>query len=286
MDVVVAGSKEDLSLAACSVGVVRVDITRSGQLGNPYPEGGTDAVREASVRVFAAWMYAKRTLAYQLMASQGGLRCAVPEINPVWPLGRRKGGAVWAALHALGRRALEGRVVRLECTAECEEAAGRGGGCHGFVIADELRRMFGEASGSVRVRVCVGRLGRAGLAVPLPGYSDVRVDRHTVFGNPFPLSGEGGRSAVCAAHRELLSSLPYGDVGVVARRHGVSRVAVGVLPEWSVGELDGELEVLAGRLRGGESLRLLCWCHPLECHAQALAVELKRRVGGGVVCVV
>ena len=101
MDVVVAGSTEDLSLAARSVGVVRVDITRSGPLGNPYPEGDTDAMREASVRTFAAWMYAKRTVAYQLMASQGGFRCAVAGINPVWPLGRRKGGVVWAALHAL-----------------------------------------------------------------------------------------------------------------------------------------------------------------------------------------
>ena len=31
------------------------------------------------------------------------------------------------------------------------------------------------------------------------------------------------------------------------------------------------LEGLAERLRGGESLRLLCWCAPRRCHAEDLA---------------
>ena len=55
---------------------------------------------------------------------------------------------------------------------------------------------------------------------------------------------------------------------------------------WRVGTLDGELGMLEDRLRAGESLRLLCWCHPRECHARALALELRRRVGGGIVGVV
>lgn len=48
----------------------------------------------------------------------------------------------------------------------------------------------------------------------------------------------------------------------------------------AAGEARAEmLEALAARLRAGESLRLLCWCHPKRCHAVSIADMLRRLTG-------
>ena len=39
-----------------------------------------------------------------------------------------------------------------------------------------------------------------------------------------------------------------------------------------------ELKILEARLRKGESLRLVCWCHPLPCHTEIVRDYLLKRL--------
>lgn len=119
---------------------------------------------------------------------------------------------------------------------------------------------------------------------PPPGVTEVRVDRQTPFGNAFPM-GPGGRDerfrdAVCEACEDLLSAPLAADVDVIARKHGVdvdprfrdrsAQMALAIA-------LDA-LEAHVRGLRAGESLRLMCWCHPKRCHADSIIKVLRRRL--------
>ncbi len=72
---------------------------------------------------------------------------------------------------------------------------------------------------------------------------DVRIDRRTMFGNPFEIGNDGDRTEVIEKFRVLLRETP---------------------------SLLYALQVL-------EPKRLVCWCAPLPCHgdvyAEALAAE-------------
>ena len=142
--------------------------------------------------------------------------------------------------------------------------------------------------------LCVGNLskGKAGSGPTPPGFVDVRVDRQTALGNPFPMGADGHdesfRDAVCDACEELLTDPKGADVAAIAKRHGLrvdSRFAAtrDADPQTS---LEEAMQGLEARLRAGESLRLLCWCHPKRCHGDGIAQALKRRVGGAVVSIV
>ena len=64
----------------------------------------------------------------------------------------------------------------------------------------------------------------------------VRVDRRTIWGNPFVIGRDGTREGVIAEHRRWLRTQP---------------------------ELMARIKELAGR-------DLVCWCAPLPCHADTL----------------
>ena len=122
--------------------------------------------------------------------------------------------------------------------------------------------------------------GRGGEPAP-EGFADVRVDRQTVFGNPFPM-GEGGgdeacREAVCDACDALLADPAGADVDGIAATFGV---CVDARFRGRTAELDRALGGLEARLRAGESLRLMCWCAPSRCHGDGIARCLQRRLGG------
>jgi hypothetical protein len=143
-------------------------------------------------------------------------------------------------------------------------------------------------------RLCVGNLsrGRAGSGPAPQGFTDVRVDRQTALGNPFPMGEDGHdeafRDAVCEACDELLAAPTSADVDSIAARHGLRvdgrfRRRGADDPQAA---LAAALEALEARVRAGESLRLLCWCHPKRCHADGIAATLQRRVGQAGVVVV
>ena len=112
---------------------------------------------------------------------------------------------------------------------------------------------------SVSSRVCVGNMskGKTGSGPTPFGFSDVRVDRQTAFGNPFPM-GEGGRdkslrAAVCEAHNEMLTDPREADVAAIGRRHGL-RVDVRFVTSKGrdvQAQLADALAELEARLRAG-----------------------------------
>ena len=158
-------------------------------------------------------------------------------------------------------------------------------------------QVVGEAAvgtATVTPRLCVGNLskGKASSGRTPAGFNDIRVDRQTALGNPFPMGADGHdetfRDAVCEACEELLTAPTSANVDTIASRHGLRvdgrfRKKGQADPQAALGAALDELEA---RVRSGESLRLLCWCHPKRCHGDAIAAILQRRIGTDGVTVV
>jgi hypothetical protein len=94
------------------------------------------------------------------------------------------------------------------------------------------------------MRNTIGKATR-GLGSLLPGHSCV--GRPSVQGNPFVVGRDGNREEVIAKYRRWLwARLQEPDSGQ-----------------------ERELRRLLAKAVAGE-LELLCWCHPLPCHAEVV----------------
>lgn len=98
------------------------------------------------------------------------------------------------------------------------------------------------------MRITIGRAQR-GLNSPLPGQA--YVGRPSALGNPFVISRDGNRTEVIAKYRRWLWERLQTPGS--AQEH--------------------ELLRLLERAQGGD-LELLCWCHPLPCHAEVVREAL------------
>jgi hypothetical protein len=94
------------------------------------------------------------------------------------------------------------------------------------------------------IHITIGRAKR-GLGELLPGQA--YVGRPGALGNPFVVGRDGSREEVIAKYRRWLWAR--------LQQHGSRQ------------EL--ELRQLLERALAGE-LELLCWCHPLPCHAEVI----------------
>lgn len=95
---------------------------------------------------------------------------------------------------------------------------------------------------------------RKGAPPVPPGYSLVRIDRKTPFGNPFPLTHD-----------------------TPAERQKVLRQYEGWLMEQLKQfepELSANLYHLIQRVAAGEKLALQCWCAPKACHGHILRAAI------------
>ncbi|KAL1512076.1 hypothetical protein AB1Y20_005348 [Prymnesium parvum] len=128
----------------------------------------------------------------------------------------------------------------------------------------------------------VGCLKRGGGQPPLEGVADVRVDRQTPLGNPFPMRADGRdeslRDAVCDACEALMRAPLDANVDAIAAQYGL-RVDQRFKKPGAAQALEDSLRALEARLRAGESLRLMCWCHPKRCHADGIVKVLRQRLG-------
>jgi len=80
------------------------------------------------------------------------------------------------------------------------------------------------------------------------GWSDVYVGRPFPLGNPFAMKSEADRETVVAAYRIWL----WAEI-----KNESSKARA-------------ELFAIARRVKAGESIRLVCWCKPLACHADII----------------
>jgi len=148
-----------------------------------------------------------------------------------------------------------------------------------------LRQSSVGVARSMVGHIRVGNLNSRGPAgEPPPGVVDVRVDRQTPLGNPFRMGSDGHdesyRAAVCNACEELLSDPLHADVDAIAARHGVPGVDARFKGEHARRALFDALAELERRLRGGERVRLMCWCRPKRCHADGIVKVLQERMNG------
>lgn len=77
--------------------------------------------------------------------------------------------------------------------------------------------------------------------------SNVRIDRQSVFGNPFYMADESKRNEVCDKYEVYFQQ-----------------------EVMKVGKLQTEFMVLAHRVASGESINLQCWCAPKRCHGDTI----------------
>ena len=76
---------------------------------------------------------------------------------------------------------------------------------------------------------------------------DVKVDRSSVLGNPFPMKGEAQRNAVCEKYAQHLGKEIISD-----------------------GPIRKEMIRLYYIYKQYKRLRLFCWCAPKRCHAETI----------------
>jgi len=193
------------------------------------------------------------------------------------------GGAATAARAAAARVAsLQQRMAerRVAEARRVEEQAARTG-------AEAERRATLSpppvAPPSMGQRVIVHNRHHAQAWQPLPGFTDVGVDRQSPLGNPYKMGADGldetYRDAVCDAYGMLLDPLPGDCFGVadIANGRGL-RVAGRFLRDDAAEQRASEMRRLERLLGRGERLRLLCWCAPRRCHGHIVAELL---LGGG-----
>jgi len=85
-----------------------------------------------------------------------------------------------------------------------------------------------------------------------PSYPwDVKVDRSSVLGNPFPMRNESQRTAVCEKYAAYLA--------VEIKKPGAFR---------------NEMIRLYRLYQQHGKLRLFCWCAPKRCHAETIRTVL------------
>mmetsp|Transcript_44584 Transcript_44584/g.83705 ORF Transcript_44584/g.83705 Transcript_44584/m.83705 type:complete len:350 (+) Transcript_44584:108-1157(+) len=114
-----------------------------------------------------------------------------------------------------------------------------------------------------------------------PGVTRIRVDRKTVFGNPFPMGKDGEdeqlRDAACNACEELLKDPLGADADAIASKYRlcVDKRFRSIATRQAL--FDG-LRDLEMRIRGGESLCLMCWCYPKRCHGNSIINMLRERL--------
>ena len=157
----------------------------------------------------------------------------------------------------------------------------------GSVLAKSAR----VAEPKIGPRLCVGSMVKGELgSSPLVGFSDVRIDRASIFGNAFPMGAKGRdeslRERVCDACKQRMEAPLTANLIAIAHAHGLHTIFEGAKVASSGVSLNAAIESLCQRLKSGESIRLLCWCKPLRCHGDDLATVLAKRVGGGLVQVI
>ena len=110
-----------------------------------------------------------------------------------------------------------------------------------------------------------------------PGMQDLHIDGTSPFRNFFEIKDESTQDAVCDAFEELLADPLGANLQTIADRHGVA--VVGRLRSASaVTDLHIAMDNLEMRIRGGQSMRLLCRSWPNRCGGDAIIKIMKRRL--------
>lgn len=99
-------------------------------------------------------------------------------------------------------------------------------------------------------KVIVGRVGEKD-----PGYLGVYVGRGSPLGNPFRMRGEGDRELVCQQYLEWIISKSQ-ERGSPQRK---------------------EIKRLRRISRRGFRIRLECFCHPRQCHADTIKMLIEKK---------
>ena len=102
-----------------------------------------------------------------------------------------------------------------------------------------------------------------------PGMQDLHIDGTSPFRNFFEIKDEATQDAACDAFEELLADPLGANLQTIADRHGVA--VVGRLRSASaVTDLHIAMDNLEMRIRGGQSMRLLCRSWPNRCGGDAI----------------
>jgi hypothetical protein len=113
-----------------------------------------------------------------------------------------------------------------------------------------------------------------------PGGLAVWCDRRSALGNPFELSGEESRDAVCDAYQVYFDAVLAGRLPSVVAVDIAKNRGLRLSRSWrrpTHGEFMAELARL--ELLADGPIGLGCWCHPRRCHCDTIAAYLMGKLG-------
>ena len=97
----------------------------------------------------------------------------------------------------------------------------------------------------------------------------IRVDRTSILGNPFLLPTEGWRKYVIKSYGYWLDAMLKGEGYIDPQYYEGLKFA----PKYKAPKPTDVIEEgrrLRGLYKRGEHITLMCWCHPLPCHADVI----------------
>ena len=101
---------------------------------------------------------------------------------------------------------------------------------------------------------------------------DIKIDRTTALGNPFPIdcSGTATRDEVCEACDEVMSDPSQDAVQRAAAKRGWPPPSE-ANPGEAASARQRAIEACAQRVAQGYTIRLMCHCYPRRCHGEGLS---------------
>ena len=90
---------------------------------------------------------------------------------------------------------------------------------------------------------------------------DIKVDRSSILGNPYRMSKEWERAAVCCKYERYFNAMVNEDIEFLLQNNfDISKIK----------KFKSELDKLSKLFKKFGQLSLWCWCAPLQCHAETI----------------
>lgn len=103
---------------------------------------------------------------------------------------------------------------------------------------------------------------------PELGYTDIYIGRPSPLGNPYPMTEENTREVVINLYHEWLwERLKWGFKNAPDIDHSAFN----------------ELIKIAGLVKSGKNIRLVCWCSPASCHGDIIVRAVNWLISSGKV---
>ena len=127
--------------------------------------------------------------------------------------------------------------------------------------------MVGNTRRQIMIRNTINAPSRVGHIKAGIGY---RCDRKSVLGNPFDMRAERDRPLVCKAFRHYLYRVAVMRQCPNEAAHAIAKELSLVIARAWINPPRADFMAALQYLEDRPATRLLCWCHPKQCHCESI----------------